>query len=94
MGEVVRAAGFAADAGHSEASERLPVDEGSGRATVDVKVAGNQLGGAAFQVRGTSAENACGEGVVRVVGNGDRLVEIVDGDATQDGAEDFILRDA
>ena len=75
--QIIRAAGFGADAAHLEAAEGLAVDDGSGDLAVDVEIADAELTADAGDVGGAAGEQAAGEGVLGAVGDFESFVQIL-----------------
>ena len=91
--EVVGAAGLGADAREPEAAEGLAPDECAGDPPVDVDVPGPEPARRLGDPRRRPREQAGGERVVGVVGERERVVEVVGAHHREQRAEDLVGRD-
>ena len=92
--EIIRAAGFRADAGEFQAAERLAFDNGAGDAAIDVKIADAKLFSRLLDMRRRARKDTAGQVKLRVVGDGQRLGEILRFDDRQNRAKNLFLGDA
>src|ERR1043165_6950240 len=93
-GEIVAPAGLRVRAAHVEAAEGVRADERACALAVEVEVADVELAARALQLLAVVRVDRAGQAVLRVVGDAERVVEVVRADAGEDGAEDFFLLDA
>src|SRR5262249_22063856 len=91
--QVIRPSGLGAHAGELEAAEGLSADEGTGDLAGDVEIADSEVTTDAGQMLGAASEEAAGEGVLRAVGDGERLVQVLHFDDGEDGTKDLFLGD-
>src|ERR1700719_388784 len=73
--KIICAPSFGAAAAHLESAEGMATDDRAGAGAIDVNVAGFELGFGAFDIGRASREKSCGERVVGVVCDIDRVVE-------------------
>src|SRR5205823_12574405 len=88
--QVVRPAGLRAHAREAVAAERLAADERAGDGAVDVEVPGSQLLGGAADARRGAREEPGRERVLGIVGERERLVEVVRAHDGEERPEDLL----
>src|SRR5947208_7052030 len=74
--EIVAAASLAADAAHLEAAEGLAVHQGTCDRAVQIEIANKELAAGAIEGGRTAGVDAASEGVVRAVGELERVVQV------------------
>jgi len=89
--EVVRAAGFAADAGHAVAAEGVSLNKRSSDFTVEIQVTHLEFVTGSSQRCGAATVNSAGQGVARPVRDLQSFIQILRADDCQDRAEDLVL---
>src|SRR5438445_6627265 len=92
--QVVRAAGLGADAREAIATEGLAADARPGDGAVHVEVPGAELVCRAPDAHRRAREEAARERVVGVVGERERVLEVVGAEHGEQRAEDLLARDA
>src|SRR5437868_6796172 len=88
---VFAAAGFGSAATHFESTERMPADHRTGTGPIDINIPSDEFGFDPLDVSGTAREESGGEGVIGIVRNSDRIVEIARFQHTQHRPENFTL---
>ncbi len=91
--QVIAPARFRPAPAHLETAKGMPPDDRPGAGTIDVDVAGFQLGFRPLDVGRAAREKARGQRIIGAVRDLDRFVQIAHFDHAQDRAENFLARD-
>ena len=86
MFEIVRSAGFAADTAQFETAERLAANTGPRDGPIEIQVPDGKILTDSFEIRRTPTVNSTGQGIIRIVGDGNCFGEITRFKSDQDPA--------